>query len=69
LPATNTKGTRMKVSHGMKPKTVTYGYHSVNSFADAATRYMATVYHVQSQPILTNWTETSRQTVSIALVY
>lgn len=68
IPATNTKGTRMKVSHGRKHGAKTIGYHSVNGFEEAAVNYMSERYSL-GKPRATQWTETGRDTVAVALVY
>lgn len=69
IPATNTKGTRMKVSHGDKLSPFTIDYHSVNGFEEAARKYMMARYNVVEAPILANWSFTGKHTAAVALVY
>lgn len=69
LPATNTKGTRMKVWKGRAIRHAeTYGYHSVNSYIEAATKYMKTRYKKDASIIAANWEETP-DGYTVALIY
>lgn len=68
ISATNTKGTRMKISHGNKPGAVTIDYHSVNGFEEAAVNFMRDTYKI-GYPKRSNWVYVSRGIVAVALVY
>lgn len=69
IPATNTKGTRMKLSHGTKHGAKTVGYHSVNGYEEAAVNYIAERYHIKTPPVFTSWHPITDNTVAVALAY